>query len=190
MNTPKLLLALAVSACVFANAHAQAQARETAPRSAVASAPTINLREASESTGRLFPRNIHWDSKIPLNKTYGQLTAEQIAALRDMYESIPDYEEPPFPLEGIRPIYNAVNKAQLRIQATGELNMSVTVGPDGKATKVVDYGKNNRPEITQFAADVLLLTKYKPALCKGVPCTMSFPFHVKLQGQSTNLVAH
>jgi hypothetical protein len=32
------------------------------------------------------------------------------------------------------------------------------------------------PEMTQFAASVLLLTKFKPAICGGQPCKMDYPF--------------
>jgi hypothetical protein len=169
---------------------ARAQTGETHPRSAVANAPTINLREASSETGRLMPRNIAWESKIPLNKTYEQLTPAQKDELRAMYVSLAPEDEPPFPLKGIKPIYNAINKAQLRIQARGELNMTVTVGPDGKATKVADFGTNNRPELTTFAADVLLMTEYKPAVCSGKPCSMEFPFNVRLRGQASNYPQH
>ncbi|HEV7608537.1 MAG TPA: hypothetical protein VGO61_14425 [Steroidobacteraceae bacterium] len=188
MKTTTFCLLLVASACVFTTA--QAQTGETHPRSAIATAPTVNLREASSETGRLMPRNIEWDYSIPLNKTYEQLNAKQLAAVRALYETIPDTDEPPFPLKGIKPIYNVVNKAQQRLQARGELIMSVTVGPDGKAIKVEDYGTNNRPEMTKFAADILLLTEYKPAVCAGHPCTMQFPFRVMLRGQASNYVQH
>jgi len=182
MKTIHTCLLLA-AACVFSTA--QAQVRDTAARSATAAAPTLNLHESSSETGRLMARNIEWDSKIPLNKTYDQLTPKQLEELRAMYVNIAPGDEPPYPIKGIKPIYAAINKAQLRIQARGELIMTVTVGPHGKATKVADYGKNNRPEMTTFAADVLLMTQYKPAVCNGTPCTMQFPFSVKLRGEAS-----
>ena len=60
--------------------------------------------------------------------------------------------------------------------------MAVTVGPDGKATKVEDYGGVRNLEMSGFAQALLLLTEYKPATCKGVPCTMQFPFVLQMKG--------
>jgi hypothetical protein len=33
-------------------------------------------------------------------------------------------------------------------------------------------------QVTKFMASVLLLTKFKPALCRGQPCKMGFPVKV------------
>jgi len=91
-------------------------------------------------------------------------------------------DEPPFPVDGMKPIFNAVKKAQYKLKARGELNLAVTVGPDGKATKVEDFGSTNKPEMTEFAGSVLLMTKFKPAVCNGKPCAMQFPFRLRLPG--------
>jgi hypothetical protein len=34
------------------------------------------------------------------------------------------------------------------------------------------------PEMTKVVATILTLTPFKPALCKGVPCTMDYPFRI------------
>jgi hypothetical protein len=138
-------------------------------------------RHSSMSTGTILKKDIRWESDIPLNKTYSQLTQEQKNALHAEYLSLPPGDEPPFPEKGIKPIFNAVKNAQQVLQARGELNMVVTVGPDGKATKVENFGNVEHPRMIETTQQVLLLTKYKPGKCSGAPCTMQFRFIQKLK---------
>ena len=182
MNSRKIFVCVAVFACGITSAFAQL--RETAPSSGNAVAPTRYYNSATSSTGSILKKDIRWDSKIPLNKTYGQLTAEQKAALNKMYESLGPNDEPPFPAEGIKPIFNAVKKAQRILQARGRLDMKVTVGPDGKAIKVEDYGTVRPGQMTETTQQVLLLTTYQPGLCTGTPCTRQFRFTQQLRGGS------
>lgn len=177
MNIQKYCLFFTAFAC----ASAFAQVRETAPMGATATAPSRNYVEPSQDTGTIIKKQIRWDSKIPLDKTYEQLTPEQKTELHKMYSKLAPGDEPPFPLEGIKPIFSAIRKAQRIRQARGELNMAVTVGPDGNATKVEDFGGVQDIQMTEIAQQVLLLTKYKPAVCNGTPCTMEFRFTQKLK---------
>ena len=139
------------------------------------------MSEASANTGTMIKKQIRWSSKIPLNRTYAELSPQQKAEFHAMYESIPPGDEPPFPLEGLKSVFTAIKKAQGKLQANGDLNMAVTVGPDGKAKQVADYGSVDNPEMTKFAASVLLMTRFKPAVCAGTPCTMQFPFNLRLK---------
>jgi hypothetical protein len=36
--------------------------------------------------------------------------------------------------------------------------------------------------MTKFAGTVLMMTKFKPAMCAGKPCESQFPLHLKLSG--------
>jgi hypothetical protein len=130
----------------------------------------------------LLRKGLTWDSKIPLSKTYAEFTPNEKADFLALYEAMGPGDEPPFPIEGIKPIFSAVKKAQFKIKARGELNFAVSVGADGKATKVEDYGSSNKPEMTQLAGSILLMTKFKPAVCGGKPCAMQFPFRLRLTG--------
>jgi len=181
MNTLKTCISIVVVASVSTLALAQLAPGETHPRSATATGNTRNMQTASQETGTILKKDIRWDSKIPLNKTYAELSAEQKAELHKMYENLPEGDEPPFPEQGMKPIFSAIRKAQRIRQARGELNMAVTVGPDGNATKVEDRGGVYDIQMTEIAQQVLLLTKYKPAVCKGQPCTMQFRFTQKLK---------
>ncbi|MFZ6801338.1 hypothetical protein [Undibacterium sp. Di24W] len=50
-------------------------------------------------------------SAIPINKTYGELTVEQKATLHGYYDRIELGDEPPFPINGLKSIYEALRKA-------------------------------------------------------------------------------
>jgi len=179
MKSYKLLLLVAVSAGALGTAQAQLVGSEHG----IPDAPTRQTVSATSSTGTILKKELRWRSKIPLNKTYEQLTPEQKAELHAMYEKLADGDEPPFPATGIKPIFSAIKQGQSVLQARGELNFGVTVGPDGVASKVDDFGGVDGPnayEMSQFVASVLVKAQYKPALCQGKPCTMQFPFKLKL----------
>jgi len=177
MKEIRLLLSVAFAALPFSVVQAQSSPLSELPKQSIPSQyPTKNTSSATQETGTIIKKQIRWNSKIPLDKSYAELTPEQKAELRAMYENLPEGDEPPFPENGIRPIFNAIRKAQRLRQASGELNMAVTVGPDGQAIKVEDRGGVYDIQMTEIAQQVLLLTKYKPAVCNGHPCTMQFRF--------------
>jgi len=181
MNKLKTCISIVVVSCVSTISLAQIAPGETAARSASATANSRNMSTPSQETGSIIKKDIRWDSKIPLNKTYAELTPEQKTELRKMYENLPEGDEPPFPEQGMKPIFSAIRKAQRIRQARGELNMAVTVDAQGNATKVEDRGGVYDAQMTEIAQQVLLLTKYKPAVCGGQPCTMQFRFTQKLK---------
>jgi hypothetical protein len=181
MKPHQYALLIAAFSCASTIALAQLNTTESPGRGTPANAPTRNMSSSSQETGTIIKKDIRWDSKIPLNKTYGELTPEQKAELHAMYEALPEGDEPPFPEQGIKPIFSAIRKAQRIRQARGELIMAVTVGPDGVATKVEELGNVYDLQMTELAQQVLLLTKYKPGVCSGKPCTMKFKFTQKLK---------
>ncbi|MEO8064556.1 MAG: hypothetical protein ABI821_17605 [Pseudomonadota bacterium] len=179
MKTYKLMLLIAVSAGALGTAHAQTASNEHG----IPDAPTRQTVESTSSTGSIIKKDLRWKSKIPLNKTYDQLTPEEKAELNSMYEKLADGDEPPFPAKGMKPIFNAIKKGQSVLRARGELNFGVTVGPDGVASKVDDFGGVGGPnayEMSQYVASILVKAQYKPAVCQGKPCSMQFPFRLKL----------
>ena len=74
-------------------------------------------------------------------------------------------------------LFNSVRKVQDAVLAQGELTMFVDVNAQGEAT-AVSVVKSPDPKLTQAVAAVLMLTKYKPALCRGQPCSMGYPFRM------------
>lgn len=139
--------------------------------------PLHQLKEEQVRTGTLLIQNQVTHSEIPLNKTYQELSPEDKAKVHYWYEYIAPGDEPPYPEKGLLPIYKAIGRARNLVPAQGELFVAVTVGPDGKA-KDVQVLKSPGKEITEFVAEILLLTKYKPAVCDDRVCQMQFPVSI------------
>lgn len=53
--------------------------------------------------------------------------------------------------------------------------MAATIDAHGNAI-AVEVFKSPDPQMTKAMAGVLMLEKYKPAVCGGSPCQMQFPF--------------
>lgn len=142
--------------------------------------PQHSLRQDDPSTGTNIKRAIVMGGIVPYDKRYAELTPEQQAAVKALYEQLGPNDEPPFPVDGLAPIYKAVAAAQQKLQVTGGLTMAVQVDPQGDATSV-EVLRSPDPRMVQFVAAVLMLQKYKPALCNGSPCTMQFPFRMEFR---------
>ena len=74
----------------------------------------------------------------------------------------------------MKSILDVVRKGQEKLLVTGKLYLVATVEPSGKVSTVRAFGSPS-PEMATFAGQVLLLTKFKPAVCGGRPCRMDFP---------------
>lgn len=132
------------------------------------------ITDDTSRTGSVLRQQPNAGFPIPVKRRYDKLTPEQKAIVHSWYEHLGPGDEPPYPADGLAPLYEAMQRGQRKLMVRGELEMIVMVGPDGKATEV-QVMKSPNPELTQFAGSVLLLTKYKPAVCKGKPCMMQFP---------------
>lgn len=51
------------------------------------------------------------DSRVALNRSYGELTEEEKDIVRSRYETIAPGDEPPYPVDGLLPIYQAIAQA-------------------------------------------------------------------------------
>ena len=147
----------------------------TQPSQAQPEKPSYGIRDLDPPTGSVIRREVVKGSVLPINKRYEELTAEEKATLNQYYERVDPGDEPPFPVEGLRPIYDAMRKAQNKLGVAGELILLATVGANGEVTEVKALGSPSE-EMTKFAASVLFFTKFKPAICGGKPCQMQFPF--------------
>ena len=94
MKTYRYCLLISISSLVFSNTWAQVSGEIPQIRSGSAQSPTRNVQEATSETGTILKKDIRWTSKVPLNKTYGQLNEAQKAELHKMYESMPAGDEP------------------------------------------------------------------------------------------------
>jgi hypothetical protein len=141
------------------------------------------IKQDRPSLGTSMKKVIVFTGTIPLDKTYDQLTTEEQNTLKENYENMPAGDEPPFPLSGLMPIYKAIGRAHedLRLKYKGKLVMYVLVDSEGNP-KSVSVETSPFPSITQATAYVLMLQKFKPAVCSGKPCSMQFPVTAELVG--------
>jgi hypothetical protein len=137
--------------------------------------PQYGVKDSAAPTGSNIKRYVTQGSEIPINRTYAELSPEEKASVNRYYENIEPGDEPPFPLEGLAPIYKAFAKLQSRLAAKGNLVLVATVDADGSVAEVKAIGSPS-PEITMAAANIIIVSKFKPAICKGQPCKMDFPF--------------
>ena len=133
------------------------------------------IKQASPTTGSNIPRNDVTSGAIPINRRYSELTRNQQATLKSRYEAIAENDEPPFPVDGLEPLFAAMSKGQQKFLALGVMEIHVAIDDKGDA-KAEQVFQSPDAELTKFAAAVLMLTKYKPGVCAGVPCAMAFPF--------------
>jgi hypothetical protein len=119
-------------------------------------------------------------SEIPFDKSYGQLTAAQQNRFKTFYVALGDGDEPPFPLNGLGALYRPVTQGQQKLLVSGEFRADAEIDKDGNLVAVAVLRSPNE-EVTKFMANILLLTKFKPALCQGQPCSMGFPVKVSFK---------
>jgi hypothetical protein len=136
--------------------------------------PEYSIKFENPPIGSHIRRDAMRGSPIPINRSYHELTPEQRAIVHRWYESIAPGDEPPFPLDGLKPVHDAIRKVQTKLLVAGELFLIATVEANGEVAQVKAIGSPG-PEMTKFASTIVLLTKFKPAVCAGRPCKMDFP---------------
>ncbi len=143
--------------------------------------PTFRLKAAETRLGSNIKRDAVLSGAVPLNKSYGEMTPEQRAIIHGWYENLGARDEPPFPRDGLAPIYRQIAKAQQRVLIDGSLDADVDVDALGVVTAVSIVRSTGRPDIDRYIASTLMEASYKPALCDGTPCRMSLPFRINFK---------
>jgi hypothetical protein len=153
------------------------------PGYAFADPEIYTVKQSSPSLGSTLKRPIVVAGDIPLDKHYSELTTEQKNELRSIYEKMGDNDEPPFPADGLMPLYKALAHAHenLELMYKGPVTMYVQVDSTGKAGALYLVEAPD-PQIGQAVANILADQKFKPALCSGAPCSMRYVFHAELVG--------
>ena len=135
-----------------------------------------SIREETPSLGSTLRKKLA-TSSISMDKKYNELSEEEKESIKSVYEDMPDEDEPPYPINGMRDIYGKMSQAQQWVGAKGKLTMTVDVNSAGEPETVSIY-ESPDPDLARVAALVLMETKYKPAVCNGVKCKMQFFFQV------------
>jgi len=141
--------------------------------------PPAKFELKEENTGSHLPRNVLSGMAVPINRRYSELTDEQKEVVKSRYEAMRPTDEPPYPIDGLAPLYRAINQLQRKVLAEGDLVIFIDVDAAGKAASAsVIKALALDPDMTLAVAQILMITKYKPAICSGRPCAMGYPFRV------------
>jgi hypothetical protein len=140
--------------------------------------PQYRLKHSRVSTGSSIRSYGYESTSLPLNLTYAQLALADRRRFHAHYEAIVEGDEPPFPLEGLQALLGPILKAQERWATRGQLTLVATIDEHGVAQQVQAIGEAN-PAMVSFASQVILVTKFKPAVCAGQTCRMDFPLRVR-----------
>jgi hypothetical protein len=123
--------------------------------------------------------NVVARASLPLDKTYQELSAPQKAQLRGAYVDMKMEDEPPFPTNGLGELQNIILKGAEKMGVSGWVLLFLSVDGNGSvATAQIVQAPNE--EFGKFAAQVGMLTSFKPAVCGGQPCIMDFPLIFKI----------
>jgi len=136
---------------------------------------TYSVKE--EALGSSILRDAVSGVSVPVDKTYAELTADEKWRVKSQYEPMAVGDEPPYPLHGLHTILETCAKLQQQLRVRGALTLAVTVNAAGDPIAVESL-RSPDPEMAKKVAMVLMLVKYKPAVCKGSPCQMQYPFRM------------
>jgi hypothetical protein len=117
---------------------------------------------------------------LPSDQGWPALSASQKDAVRGIYESLGDGDEPPYPAKGVGAILKPLHDAARQIRLDGWIDAIVEVDASGHAKSVSVFHSPEPKLITPLVTGLLMREAYKPGLCKGQPCTMPFALRVNL----------
>jgi len=118
---------------------------------------------------------------LPLNRRYAELEANEKALVRAGYDGMPAADEPPFPAEGLMPVFMAVQTGSGKQPSLGNLTLVADVDASGTVRHVDTFGKVDA-EFARYAARVLAATPFKPGFCAGRPCNMQYVLKMQIAG--------
>jgi hypothetical protein len=135
---------------------------------------TYILKEAAPRVGTQIKAEM-LRSRLPFDKTYEELSAQQLATLRDSYSHLAANDEPPYPEGGLARIGTEISRLPHNPAAHGPLVITVRVDDQGVAQSAAIY-KSPDDDLASAIVAIVIKAKYKPAKCAGKPCPMEFPF--------------
>ena len=130
--------------------------------------------------GSLIPRRDIIGISVPPDKSYSQMTPEEKQIIKSQYASMAEMDEPPYPVNGLKHVYETVRDIEKKLRVSGSLSLFVDIDSKGYAT-AVEVEKSPDAQMLKAVATLLVLQKYKPAICRGSPCKMQFPFRMEFK---------
>lgn len=120
-------------------------------------------------------------SSLPPEASWEQLTQGQQDMIRSSYPALEDGDEPPYPLKGTRAFFQAVSEIHRRFGGyTGVVSLYVVVGADGAPKSVKTIGAPH-PEMGRYLGRIAMAQRFKPALCRGQACEMTYPVTINFK---------
>lgn len=116
---------------------------------------------------------------LPLNRRYAELDVNEKALVRANYEGMPPGDEPPYPAEGLLPVFMTIQTGSGKPPPLGNMTLVADVDSTGKVRHVDAFGKINA-EFARFASRVLATTPFKPGQCAGRPCNMQYVMRMQI----------
>jgi len=117
-------------------------------------------------------------SKVPFNKSYGQLNEYQKNMVRKKFDNIGLNDTPPYPVNGSGSIYQPLLKAGSRLNESGLLKIQASINTQGEVIKV-EIESSPSERLTRRATRIVQRTKFDAAQCAGVNCEMQFPIELQ-----------
>lgn len=121
---------------------------------------------------------IDYTTPVNAKKKYEDLSKEEKALWRSLnYDEMDENDSPPFPMKGLVSLLGPIAGNNISEEVEGLLALHVVVGPDGVPLHA-DLFNSPSEKLGIYAVNVLMQARYSAAICKGTPCTMSFPLRV------------
>jgi hypothetical protein len=140
--------------------------------------PRKQFEIKEEQLGSRLPRVALRSEGLPLNRRWADLSDAEKALVRANYDGMPAVDEPPFPAQGLMPIFDAIKRGADKQGPLGTLTLVADVDSAGKVRHVDTFGKVDA-EFARFASQVLIATPFKPALCAAQACNMQYVLRVQ-----------
>ncbi len=138
----------------------------------------LEVRSDTQRTGT-FIRQSLLGARVAADKDYADLSAADKAWVRADFAPMAESDEPPYPVGGVKALTAGIVQAQVKMRLQGHLRLVAKVEADGSVSRV-DAIATPDEQMGKGVAAMVMLQKFKPALCKGQPCSMDFPVNVRL----------
>jgi hypothetical protein len=125
--------------------------------------------------------DIAYGDNVPFEKSYSEMSEADKQLIHSAFALIDDGDEPPYPLEGKKPLYVMFREGLKHINnyKEGSLTVYAHVDAQGNPTKATVLTAPT-DDLANLAMVIVLKQKFKPALCAGKPCGMKFPLHLQI----------
>jgi len=140
-------------------------------------APRYSIKREDADTGSHIQRSSVRRIPIPPDKPFAQLTPSEQATWKAQYEALGPNDQPPFPVDGLKNIYQAVEVVHQKYRLSGPMSLFARIDEKGQATSVSVLVSSDA-QAARHIGTILMLEKYTPGLCNGTPCAMDFPFRM------------